>query len=249
MRAMGHSYQQYLPSSPAQSFVDALWISESTITRMGRVLPDGCSDIIFYTNPTEQHISFVGPMTMADPVQVQAGACYVGIRFKPGTLLKRNSLPLELRNKTVPVPAAYTKALSSLQLRHHSPLNLLDELEGWLIKRIQVHDLIRDPEVDCLVDMLQDDPLVKLEALYEALNVSPRTIERRFLKMVGMTPKFFARVQRHQRAAQELLRPDDRFSMARLAHNLHYADQAHFIRDFTSLAGITPGEYQLEHEN
>jgi AraC-like DNA-binding protein len=247
---MGHSYQQYLPTARTQRFVDAFWISEPTETRMGRVLPDGCSDIILYTSAVERRISFVGPMTMAERIEVQAGTRYVGIRFKPGTVIKHNpGLPFALRDKTVPVPATYTNVLSTLQSRHHSNLNLLDDLEHWVMSLTREGDLIRDPEVDCLLEAVQDNPIAKLESLYETLNVSPRTIERRFLKMVGLTPKFFARVQRHQRAVRELSTTDDAFSMAALAHHLHYADQAHFIRDFASLAGITPGEYQTEQRN
>jgi AraC-like DNA-binding protein len=246
---MGHSYQQYLPSFRAQRFVEAFWVSEPRTDRTSRILPDGCSDIILSFSDTSRRINFVGPMTIAECVEAQAGTCLVGIRFKPGTILKRNNLPIALRDKTVPVPADYSQVLSAQQSRHHSPLNLIDDLDHWLMMLKREDDLIRDPEVDCLLEALEENPLTKLERLYETLNVSPRTIERRFLKMVGMTPKFFARVKRQQQAARELSVARDGFSMAALAQNLHYADQAHFIRDFTSLAGITPGEYQIEQQN
>jgi len=106
--------------------------------------------------------------------------------------------------------------------------------------------LLRDPLVMEAICRLQDDPTLRIQSLYEDLALSPRALERRFLKMVGLPPKVFARIQRHQRAAQELASSETTPSLAMLAHDLAYADQAHFIRDFNALAGITPGDYRLE---
>jgi AraC-like DNA-binding protein len=249
-----HYVQEYSPSIRNQRFVESLWISESPVEAINRVLPDGCTDIILPT--AEQGRGsfsgsyFVGPMTMAECVNIQPDTCLVGIRFRPGTLLKSNHLPVSLRDQTIPVPLEYSSFLSSLQTRHrYSALNLIDDLEHWITHLAQDNEFIRDPEVDCVLEALQDNPATPLHSFYQSLNVSPRTIERRFLKMVGMTPKFFARVQRHLCAANALSITDNPLSLSALAQNLHYADQAHFIRDFTSLAGITPGEYQIEQRN
>lgn len=248
---MSHPDHTYLPTLRYQRFVDAYWVSESITEKKSRILPDGCSDIILYTTDEHSDISFVGPMTTAECVDIPPGACFVGIRFKPGTVLKHNRVfPAAMRDKTLSLPAEYTGILSSLQSQNRGgSLNLLDTLEHWISDLVRNDELIRDPEVDCLLDALQYNPTASLQSLYQTLNVSPRTIERRFLKMVGMTPKFFVRVQRHQQAARALSNVGDLFSMSALAQNLHYADQAHFIRDFTSLAGITPGEYQIEQQN
>jgi AraC-like DNA-binding protein len=36
-------------------------------------------------------------------------------------------------------------------------------------------------------------------------------------------------------------------SLTELAHEHGWYDQAHFIRDFTALVGVTPGQYRQSH--
>jgi AraC-like DNA-binding protein len=71
---------------------------------------------------------------------------------------------------------------------------------------------------------------------------------------VGLAPKPAARVLRFQRAAELLLPPGpDGGSRARAARSVAdvaatcgYADHAHLVREFRTLAGCTPTEYLAE---
>ena len=56
-------------------------------------------------------------------------------------------------------------------------------------------------------------------------------------KPVGIAPKLFARVMRLQRAASLLA---DGAAPSVAATQAGYADQAHFTRDASELAGVTP---------
>jgi AraC-like DNA-binding protein len=57
-----------------------------------------------------------------------------------------------------------------------------------------------------------------------------------------MSPKFFARVARFDRAV-ELMRRDRVASLAELAGDSGYADQAHLTRDFCEFAGSPPAAF------
>ncbi len=74
-------------------------------------------------------------------------------------------------------------------------------------------------------------------ALAQQLQLSPRQLERVFLRSVGLAPKAFARQQRFAQAAQAL---DGARSLADLAQACGYADQAHMARDFRAFAGLAP---------
>jgi AraC-like DNA-binding protein len=63
--------------------------------------------------------------------------------------------------------------------------------------------------------------------------------------MVGLSPKRLARIARFQHALAMLEEAEGRGCGARTAVACGYADQAHFIRDFTTLAGCAPGEHLL----
>ena len=60
---------------------------------------------------------------------------------------------------------------------------------------------------------------------------------------VGMTPKRYCRVRRFQRALA-LANRGRQVDWNRVALDCGYFDQAHFIHDFRSFAGLTPTGYQ-----
>jgi AraC-like DNA-binding protein len=68
---------------------------------------------------------------------------------------------------------------------------------------------------------------------------SRRHLSERFRTEFGLAPKTMARVFRFERARWMLQRPDAP-SLARVAAECGYADQAHLTREWKSLAGATP---------
>lgn len=95
--------------------------------------------------------------------------------------------------------------------------------------------LVRD-----VVERLEEDhSLVRVEQAAALAGVDVRTLQRLFRKHVGVTPKWvLARYRLHEAAARLTQTP--KLSLARLAAELGYADQAHFTRDFTSVVGRSP---------
>lgn len=80
----------------------------------------------------------------------------------------------------------------------------------------------------------------RVAAVAASLGVSRRTLERRFVDAVGLTPKRYARIRRMQRSRELLALPGAR--IADVAHRAGYADQAHLTRELVELAGCRPGE-------
>ena len=68
---------------------------------------------------------------------------------------------------------------------------------------------------------------------------SPRYLQRRLLEETGLTPKAAARVIRFDRARRSLQRQPG-LSLAALAADCGYYDQAHLAREFRGLAGLPP---------
>ncbi|MBL8938651.1 MAG: AraC family transcriptional regulator [Archangium sp.] len=95
--------------------------------------------------------------------------------------------------------------------------------------------LVRD-----VVERLEEDrSFVRVEQAAALAGVDVRTLQRLFRRHVGVTPKWvLARYRLHEAAARLTEAP--RSSLARLAAELGYADQAHFTRDFTSVVGRSP---------
>ncbi|MAU08468.1 MAG: AraC family transcriptional regulator [Anaerolineaceae bacterium] len=93
-----------------------------------------------------------------------------------------------------------------------------------------------------ITEIEQDRNLMRVEDLAQRMGYSPRSLQRLFHQYVGASPKWTIRRYRLQDAADLLDQrtPDD---WARLAANLGYFDQAHFIKDFKDLIGETPAVY------
>jgi Helix-turn-helix domain len=68
------------------------------------------------------------------------------------------------------------------------------------------------------------------------LGLLPKTLRRRFLRRVGLTPKRFARVQRLRRVVRSI-QAETAVDWADLAAEHGYCDQAHLVDDFRDLAG------------
>ncbi|QRY45452.1 AraC family transcriptional regulator [Mycolicibacterium boenickei] len=96
-----------------------------------------------------------------------------------------------------------------------------------------------------LIDRMRDD--ATLHRVDQVMALSPwstRTTQRVFRRYVGVTVKWVLCRYRLQQAALEIESAPD-IDFADLAVRLGWYDQAHFINDFRSMLGSTPGEYAV----
>jgi AraC-like DNA-binding protein len=82
------------------------------------------------------------------------------------------------------------------------------------------------------------EPQQRVGALARAHGVSPEHTARAFAKRFGMTPARFRAEHRLQAALRALA--DGVLSLAQIAIQAGYADQAHFSRDVASATGVSP---------
>jgi len=98
-----------------------------------------------------------------------------------------------------------------------------------------------------LVERIRDDDrLHRAEQVMELSPWSARTTQRVFRRYVGVPVKWVLCRYRLQQAALEI-ESDPDVDFADLAVRLGWYDQAHFINDFRSMLGSTPGEYASAH--
>jgi AraC-like DNA-binding protein len=83
---------------------------------------------------------------------------------------------------------------------------------------------------------------IEAESLSKEMAMSRRVLERRFQEAIGLSPKRFARIVRLQRTIRRYGEGGVR-SLTDLGLEAGYYDQAHFIRDFRELVGMSPRAY------
>lgn len=88
---------------------------------------------------------------------------------------------------------------------------------------------------------------VPLSHLVNNSGISHRAFVTRFRTLVGLPPKVYSRVRRFQRVVNTLgeATPHAKsVSLAQVAVDLGFADQAHLTREFRAFAGMSPAAYR-----
>lgn len=96
--------------------------------------------------------------------------------------------------------------------------------------------------LDALAETLadSDEPGVSLRSLAERVQLHPNYLLQSFARQVGMPPYAYWQYRRIERAKQLLLTGE---SAADTAYRLGFHDQAHFLRSFRRITGVTPGAF------
>jgi AraC-like DNA-binding protein len=98
-------------------------------------------------------------------------------------------------------------------------------------------------EVNRIVSLIvRERAVTRVDHVVERAGMGKRTLQRLFHEYVGVSPKWGIQRYRLHEAAQRLADDPD-LSLADLALDLGYCDQAHFVRDFRSVVGRPPAAY------
>jgi AraC-like DNA-binding protein len=249
-------YEEFAPPASMADAVDAFWRFSTPPRDAGtgpqrhRVLPDGCTDLIFHFRDAggpvwmaDPALVVVGPMERFAVVDIEPGSVSLGIRFKPGWALPLLGVsPREVRGLSVPV-ADCSPALALLQRRLEdcrSPAEAQSLLQESVAQRLaSFRQAPRLRAAQALRWLQSSGGQVRMSSLARTLGVSERTLHRDVLDEAGVPPKLLARVLRFQRAVA-LLRSGGGEDLSAVALACGYADQAHLSREVRELAGLTP---------
>jgi AraC-like DNA-binding protein len=192
-----------------------------------------------------------GPSTAPVTETLPAGTTVVGIRLHPTATAATFGLPADaLRDVVVDLESLWgdlgrmvTERVTSLP----SPEAALAALQDRLLARIPLSDP-PDRLVTAAVRQLRQD--VSVAALGERLDISERQLRRRCETAVGLAPKTLHRLLRFQRFVARTQRdlavtPRDARprTIASLAAEVGYADEAHLSRECVRLTGRTPAAF------
>lgn len=87
--------------------------------------------------------------------------------------------------------------------------------------------------------------ITRVAQVCEAFDMSERALQRLVHRRLGLTPKWLIQRRRLHDAVERLRTRTT--TLAVVAAELGYADEPHFIRDFSRVTGITPGRFAAVH--
>ena len=119
-------------------------------------------------------------------------------------------------------------------------------IEGFLRARLPRPDPLAE-QAAAIVARIQAEPqLTRVDAVARSAGLGVRRLQRLFAEYVGLGPKWVIRRYRLHEVGERLAAGVD-IDWVRLAAELGYADQAHFIRDFTAIVGESPTRYAARY--
>ncbi|RSM70622.1 AraC family transcriptional regulator [Actinoplanes sp. ATCC 53533] len=120
------------------------------------------------------------------------------------------------------------------------------QVESFLRARLPEPDPLAE-QAAAIVARIQAEPqLTRVDALARSAGLGVRRLQRLFAEYVGLGPKWVIRRYRLHEVSERLASGAD-IDWVRLAGELGYADQAHFIRDFTAMVGESPTHYAARY--
>ena len=95
---------------------------------------------------------------------------------------------------------------------------------------------------DAIVEAVETEPDIgQVAQVCQRFAITERSLQRLLRRRIGLSPRWLIQRRRLHEASERLRSgPGD---LAGVAHDLGYADQAHFTRDFRRVTGMTPGVF------
>lgn len=254
------AYRQYRPCAALAGMIECYWTwrGDGLSGRVERLIPGGRVELIFNLGDAVQWL-----MDGRDAAGLGLNEAHImgqrdrlffcrpagrmrlfGVRFRPGCFGALSPTPLHyFLNRLLPASEVFGPVIKNL---HQRLCEAADDgvrvgvLEDWLCSAWA--GALSTPVLFAL-ETLRREEEIKVEAVCEQVGWGYKRMERAFLKEVGYTPKGYSRLVRFNKAIRRIGGAD---SLTAVGYACGYYDQAHFIRDFSRFAGMTPGQFRVE---
>jgi AraC-like DNA-binding protein len=217
---------------------------EATAEEAEPALPDGCPELLLNFGEAwcrverdgqhrRQPAAFlVGQITGPFVVYPTGRVDLLAIRFEPHGAA---------RDLLLALPVASTSQAEASDAASATVAARLDAVATWA-RRFAAGTGHADVSVAAVVrQIVESRGAASIDAVAESQGVQLRTLQRRFLRQVGVSPKRLARIVRFHHVCLAWRR--DPASLARVAADCGYCDESHLVRDFRAFVGEPPASF------
>lgn len=208
------------------------------------VIPDGCVDILFDCDATHPTARICGTPLQVRHLDLLPGHHYFGVRFAPGVVPAFPDLTAEeLADHEF---GFFDVTPEAHQVVEQIVQNPSFRQQATIFNQHFKPSLSRPPTAltQALIRTIRSNRgNVRIQQLEALTGYTSRTIQRQFRQDTGLSPKAFSRIIRCQSALTRINQPGP-LSLSDQALELGFSDQPHFQREFRTLVGTTPLDYQ-----
>lgn len=195
---------------------------------------------------TDPQVELLGQMTGPIRIKSPGKTLMLGIRFYSYTAAYFFDYSLEEFSNQIndlrDVMGKSVKELHERLLNEPNMDNRVAIIERFLLKRLS--ETGNNDKLLLLKRIASDlhrHPERNIKHIASDYKMSPRNMQRLFLRHMGITPKLYGRINRFQQCLQSIGESGE--SLTGIAYKFGYADQSHFIRDFKAFADKTPSAF------
>jgi AraC-like DNA-binding protein len=255
-------YLTHSPPQPLAGFVDHFWLlAGAQIHRQERILPSGTMELVVNLRENEIRIYdatrpercrrfsgavLSGAYSRAFVCDAAQHESIMGVHFRPGGVVPfLDAMAHELADAHADLADLWGRSASELRERLcevAAPQERFRILEAFLTGRLHPRPSKHHPVVAAALNMFGATGTgASVRDVSRAVGLCERRFIQVFNSHVGVTPKFFCRLLRFQRA-RALAQQAARVDWSRLAATCGYFDQSHLIHDFQEFSSSSPTE-------
>lgn len=248
--ARNYGLSRYLPSPRLAPFIEHYWVVSWQLpagaSYEAEVLPHPNLNVAF----TRERGWITGVTTGKYSYEVKGSGAVLGVMFRPGGFRPFFGRAVtELMDTTLDAAAVFPAATEAVRLALMAEPDRQRMIAG--AEAMLVGGGL--PEVDpniavatAIVELARTDrSIVSVAELARQSAVNERTLQHLFQHYVGVGPKWVIRLYRLVEAAGRAT-AEAPPNWTEVAHELGYADQAHFTNDFRKIIGRPPTDYARE---
>lgn len=255
-------YKEYQVKNGLNKYIDCVWRESYTEISENRkepflVVPDNTVELVFSNNKidrkiktnnhfsqTKSHLS--GLKTLPQSISLD-GEVLFSVRFKPCGLHAFTKLDLkDTINETLLPEDVFGKEILVLEdqlFNCNVELEQVKLIEDFFLKKLNSNNKEVDHVFNFFIqNIILNKGNVNVDMLAEKCNVSKKTVERKFLSKLGLTPKKYCRIVRMFNALKIPKNKKD-LKLSSIAFDNGFYDQAHFIKEVKEFTGMTPKNY------
>lgn len=255
-------YREYLPSTHLAPYVQCYWVLRSIANPFPtpeRLIPDGTIELIFnFGSPYKRYqveagqgllikqSHLVGQRAQYYLIEQLGAIDHIAIRFKAGGLCPFVGLPVsELTNYTPDADLIFgpqSKIVEDRLFEAATDDQRITILEDFLTRRLTKTEAPAEAIYQAIQQIIDTGGNMAINTLAGQFGYSQRQLERKFLAVVGITPKFYSRIVRFTMVFDQIKHTPHQDWNA-IAADCGYYDQAHFIKNFKSFTGLSPARF------
>jgi len=138
----------------------------------------------------------------------------------------------------------YLKKLENDAETHHNDMNFMNRLFDSLLPEKEVYH--NDPMYHIVNFIAENKGKATTEDITSKFHITERTLNRNFLRKVGLSFKSYAKIWQFENALM-LIQAHPNESLSSIALDCGYYDVAHLVKDFQSYMHCAPTSLRKEH--